>query len=88
MVIYDIAFNENKSVNRTALIFVSVGAFIGLATSAACSSLYFTYNDAQKKTTMLLFLSIFIFLFINCAIFLLFTLVFRQRKFKVEDLLK
>ena len=88
MVIYDIAFNENKSVNRTALIFVSVGAGIGLILSATTTALYFVLSEAQQKTTMLLLLSIFVFLFINAGIFLLFTLFFKQKDFKVEDLLK
>lgn len=88
LVIYDIAFNENKSVNKTALIFISIGASIGLILSALCTALYFVLGEAQQKTTMLLLLSIFFFMFINTGIFLLFTLVFRQKEFKIEDLLK
>lgn len=88
MVIYDIAFNENKSVNKTALIFISVGATIGLALTATFTALYFTNNNVDQKITLLLLLSIFLFLFINTSIFLLFTLAFRQREFKIEDLLK
>ena len=88
MVIYDIAFNENKSVNKTALIFILVGAGLGLALSATCTALYFVLSEPQQKATMMLLLSIFVFMFINTGIFLLFTLVFRQREFKVEDLLK
>lgn len=88
MVIYDIAFNENKSVNKTALIFISVGAGLGLILTAVCTALYFVLGEAQQKTTLLLLLSIFFFMFINTGIFLLFTLVFRQREFKLEDLLK
>ena len=69
LVIYDIAFNENKSVNKTALIFVSVGAGLGLALTAVCTSLYFVFTEAQQKTTMLLLLSIFFFMFmVNCYI--------------------
>ncbi len=88
LVIYDIAFNENKSVNKTALIFISIAAGLGLALSATCTALYFVFTDAQQKATMLLLLSIFFFMFINTGIFLLFTLVFKQREFKIEDLLK
>ena len=88
LVIYDIAFNENKSVNKTAVIFVGVGGLIGLGASIASGVLYFTLGEVQQKLTMMLLFVIFLFLLINSGIFLLFTLLFRQKEFKIEDLLK
>ena len=88
LVIYDIAFNENKSVNKTAVIFVGVGGLIGLGASIASGVLYFTLGEVQQKLTMMLLFVIFLFLLINSSIFLLFTLLFRQKEFKIEDLLK
>ena len=88
IIIYYIAFNENKKVNKTALIFVSVGAGLGLALSITSTTLYFVLSEPQQKTTMLLLISIFVFMLINTGLFLLLTLMFRQKEFKVEDLLK
>ena len=38
-----IAFNENKTVNKTAVIFVSVGCALGLILSIVFGTLYFCY---------------------------------------------
>lgn len=88
IIIYYIAFNENKKVNKTALIFVSVGAFLGLAVSIISGVFYFFLNQPGQKETMLLLFEIFIFLLVDTGLFLLLTLMFRQKEFKVEDLLK
>lgn len=88
LIIYYIAFNENKSVNKTALIFVSIGAVLGLAVSIISGVFYFIVTQPGQKEAMLLLFEIFIFLLVNTGLFLLFTLMFKQKEFKIEDLLK
>lgn len=90
LIIYNIAFNENKTVNKTAIIFVGVGCIIALAMSILFGIFCLTTpnSDEFKITAFMLIFSIFLYMLINCVMFLIYPLFFKEKKFDVRDLLK
>lgn len=88
LAIYDIAFNENKTVNMTAVVVIIVGCVIGLALSITMGILCFMKTEPTDKGVVMLLFNIFIFMFFDCGIFLLFVPMFKEKKFDVRDLLK
>lgn len=87
-IIQDLAFNDNKKVNLTALIFVGIGGLIGLAGTLVFGIMYFFQTLVQNQTAFMLLFNIFLYLFLNCGIFLMYIPLFKEKKFKIEDLLK
>ncbi len=87
--LYKIGFNDNGKLNSVPLIAVIVGNFIGFGLVSLGISVYFVrYDDVTIRTSMLIILSVAVYLVVNCLIYYLYILMFRKREVRLEDLIK
>ena len=87
--LYKIGFNDNGKLNTVPLIAVMVGTAFGLGLIALGISVYFVrYDEVTIRTSMLVILSVAVFLVTNCLIYYLYILMFRKREVRLEDLFK
>ena len=71
------------------LIAVIVGNAFGLGLLALGISVYFVrYDDVTIRTSMLVILSVAVYLITNCLIYYLYILMFRKKEVRLEDLIK
>ena len=87
--LYKIGFNDNGKLNNVPLIAVIVGAVFGLGLIALGVSVYFVrYEEVTIRTSMLIILSVAVYLLTNCLIYFLYILMFKKREVRLEDLIK
>ena len=87
--LYKIGFNDNGKLNNVPLIAVGIGLVFGLGLIAMGVSVYFVrYSETSIRTSMLVVLSVAVYLVTNCLIYLLYILMFRKREVRLEDLIK
>ena len=87
--LYKIGFNDNGKLNNVPLIAVIVGTAFGLGLLAMGISVYFVrYDEITIRTSMLVILSVAVYLLTNCLIYYLYILMFRKREVRLEDLIK
>ena len=87
--LYKIGFNDNGKLNSVPLIAIIVGNFFGLGLVSLGISVYFVrYDDVTIRTSMLIILSVAVYLVVNCLICYLYVLMFRKREVRLEDLIK
>ena len=87
--LYKIGFNDNGKLNNVPLIAVIVGTVFGLGLIALGVSVYFVqYEDVTIRTSMLVVLSVAVYLVTNCLIYYLYILMFKKREVRLEDLIK
>ena len=87
--LYKIGFNDNGKINNVPLIAVIVGAAFGLGLIALGISVYFVrYDEITIRTSMLVILSVAVYLLTNCLIYFLYILMFKKREVRLEDLIK
>lgn len=87
--LYKIGFNDNGKLNNVPLIAVIIGTFFGLGLIALGVSVYFVrYEEITIRTSMLVILSVAVYLVTNCLIYYLYILMFRKREVRLEDLIK
>lgn len=86
--LYDIAFNQNGTLNSVAFVAVIIGNIIGLGLIIICTIIFFMKDDIDTKCNLLIITSISLYLLLNCIIYCIYLLIFRKREFKLKDLLK
>ena len=87
--LYKIGFNDNGKLNNVPLIAVIIGTAFGLGLIAMGVSVYFVrYNEITIRTSMLVILSVAVYLVTNCLVYYLYILMFRKREVRLEDLIK
>ena len=87
--LYKIAFEDNGKVNGVPLIAVGIGALFGLGLIILGVCVYFIrYDEVTIRTSMLVILSVAVYLLTNCIIYILYLLMFRKREVRLEDLIK
>ena len=87
--LYKIAFEDNGKVNGVPVIAVGIGALFGLGLVIMGVCVYFIrFNEVTIRTSMLVILSVAIYLLTNCIIYALYLLMFRKREVRLEDLIK
>lgn len=87
--LYKIIFDTNGRVNTVPLIAVTIGIFFGLGLVSLGISVYFVrFDEVTIRTSMLVILSVAVYLVTNCLIYYLYILMFKKREFKLEDLIK
>lgn len=87
--LYKIGFNDNGRLNNVPLIAIIVGTLFGLGLIALGVSVYFVrYDEVTIRTSMLVILSVAVYLVTNCLIYYLYILMFKKRELKLEDLIK
>ena len=88
LALYKIAFNPNDNINNVPLVAVSVFAAIGVG-FIVLGSLLNVYRHVEPNiSSSFVILLVAVYLVSNCIIYFLFCLMFKKRKFKLEDLLK
>jgi hypothetical protein len=83
-----IAFNENSHVNNVPLIGVSVGTAFGLGLLALGISVYLIRVEPTVKASMLAVLSVSVYLLVNCLIYYIYLIMFKNRPLNLKDLIK
>ena len=86
--LYKIAFNENKHINNVPLIAVGVGTAFGLGLLALAISVYLIRDTAIIKSSMLVVLSISVYLLVNCVIYYIYLYMFKNRPINLRDFIK
>ena len=87
--LYKIGFNDNGKINGVPIIAVSAGLLFGLGLVTLGVSVYFVrYNEISIRTSMLVILSVAVYLVTNCLIYFLYISMFRKREVRLEDLIK
>ena len=87
--LYKIGFNDNGKLNNVPLIAVIVGTVFGLGLIIMGVSVYFVqYEDVTIRTSMLVVLSVTVYLVTNCIIYYLYIIMFRKCEVRLEDLIK
>ena len=87
--LYKIGFNDNGKLNTVPLIAVVIGSLFGLGLIIMGVSVYFVrYDEVTIRTSMLVILSVAVYLVTNCLIYFLYILMFRKHEVRLEDLIK
>ena len=87
--LYKICFEDNGRVNGVPLIAVGIGTLFGLGLIIMGVCVYFIrFNEVTIRTSMLVILSVAVYLETNCLIYYLYVLMFRKREVRLEDLIK
>ena len=74
--LYKIGFNDNGKLNNVPLIAVIIGTAFGLGLIAMGVSVYFVrYNEITIRTSMLVILSVAVYLVTNCLVYYLYILM-------------
>ena len=87
-VLYKIAFNENQKVNNVPLVAVIVGTAFGLGLTALSISVYFVRHSEPFVTSMIVVLSIAIYLLVNCIIYYVYVFMFKKRPLNMKNFIK
>lgn len=84
-----IAFEPNRLVNHVPLIAVIVGNAFGLGLIFLGISVYFKrFDEVTIRTSMLVIMSVAVYLVTNCLIYYLYLIMFKKRETKLEDFIK
>ena len=83
-----IAFNENQNINNVPLVAVIVGTIVGVGLTALAISVYFVRDSEPFKTSMLVVLSISVYLLMNCIIYFIYIFIFKKRPLNLRNFIK
>ena len=85
----DIAYNTDNTINKVFLVFVLVGATLGVGLDVLTIVVLTTRaNTVAVFCSMMIIMSIATYLLFNTIIYLVFTLVFRKRELTLKDYAK
>lgn len=89
LLLFQIAFNENKAVNKVPLIIANVLLVLSLAIFLTGMIISLKQDTAPELLTAGRVLGpIGLIAFLNCLIYDIYVILYRQRRFRIEDLLK
>lgn len=84
-----IFYDEAQKVNTVPLIAVIVGSIFGLILTILGIVVWFVRaDDPNARTSLLVILTIGVYLLTNCLIYFLYIYMFRKRKFDIRDFIK
>ena len=84
-----IAFEPNRLVNHVPLIAVIVGNAFGLGLILLGISVYFKrFDEVTIRTSMLVIMSVAVYLVTNCLIYYLYLIMFKKREVDLKNLIK
>ena len=86
--LYKIAFNENQNINNVPLVAVIVGTIVGIGLTLLSILVYFKRGVEPIKTSMLVVLSIALYLLINCIIYFIYIFIFKKRPLNLKNFIK
>ncbi len=88
LIIYNIAFNRNDTLNNIPLIAVIVGLILGTGLMVLGFIVFFTNPDSIIKLSMSIVIAIASYLVANCVNYFIFIPMLRKRKVTLQDLSK
>ena len=86
--LYNIAFNSNGVINNVPLFGVIIGTIFGCGLSALGICLFFIKREEPAMSISLLILAIGSYLLVNCIIYFIYVLMYKNRQMKLKDLIK
>lgn len=87
--LYKICFEKNGKITTIPLVGVIIGTLFGLGLIALGVSVYFVrFDEVTIRISMLVILSVAVYLVTNCIIFYLYLIMFKKRDLKLEDFIK
>lgn len=86
--LYKIVFNENDKINTIPLVAASIGIAFGLGLLGMSVAVYIINPDFTIKASMLVVLSIAVYLTVNCFIYFFYLLLFKKRPINIKNFIK
>ena len=86
--LYKIAFQENKKINNIPLIAVSIGTVVSFVLLGLSLYVWFTRNDTKALVSVLVIMSVSVYLLANCLIYFFYAILFKDRPVNLRALLK
>ncbi len=86
--LYKIAFNPNGNINNVPLIAVTVFTVLGVGLVVMGTLLNVLKHVEPYISSSFVILIVAVYLVSNCLIYFLYCLMFKKKKFKLEDLIK
>ena len=87
--LYKIGFEPNGKVNSVPLVAVAFGCLFGLGLISLGISVYFVrFNEITIRTSMLVIMSVAVYLVTNCLIYFLYLIMFKKREINLETFIK
>lgn len=89
IIFHSIIFNEhNNTINWPAFIVANIGLTIGITLETVSLVLLFTSNNLTVTSSSMVLIPLAAFIILNCVIYDLYLLLYKERKMKITDLLK
>ena len=86
--LYKIAFNDNKKINNVPLIAVSIGTAVSFVLLGLSLYVWFTRGDAKALVSVLVIMSVSVYLLANCLIYYFYAILFKDRPVNLRALIK
>ena len=86
--LYKIAFNENRKINNVPLIAVGVGTVASFVLLGLSLLVWFTKNDTKALVSVLVIMSVSVYLLANCLIYYFYAILFKDRPVNLRALIK
>ena len=88
-ILYKICFEPNGTINHIPLIVVIIGSLFGLGLISLGISVYFVrFREVTIRTSMLVIISVAVYLVTNCLVYFLYLLMFKKREINLENFIK
>ena len=85
-IILSLMYNSNDTINTGALVITNVILLIALSISVASGIIYFNSTDINIQNACIILFPMAIYTLINCLLYNLYLLIYRYKKFSLEDL--
>ena len=86
--LYKIAFNDNKKINNVPLIAVIIGTVVSFVLLTLSLIVWFTREDTKSLVSVLVIMSVSVYLLANCLIYYFYAILFKDRPVNLRALIK
>ena len=86
--LYKIVFNDNKKINNVPLIAVTIGNVVSFVLLGLSLFVWFTRSDTKALVSVLVIMSVSIYLLANCLIYYFYAILFKDRPVNLRSLIK
>ena len=86
--LYKIAFNDNKKINSVPLVAVIIGSIVSLVLLSLSLVVWFTRGDTKSLVSVLVIMSVAVYLLANCLIYFFYAILFKDRPINLRNFIK
>ncbi len=86
--LYKIAFNDNKKINNVPLIAIIIGTVVSFVLLTLSLIVWFTREDTKSLVSVLVIMSVSVYLLANCLIYYFYAILFKDRPVNLRALIK